>query len=154
MLSAHFFPFVFIDAMSILCVNLTIMNISYLPYSTTLGCWRFQVFQKLFLQGLPTSEAQSFSPEQVKLFEQWFEERYDVPDLAYLAWKSANHPSPESVSSETSAANAATSSSTTSPVSVGGTKAQKKFLMNCSHYLKLRQLVQVGQRRRQSMIKL
>ena len=36
----------------------------------------------------------------LQLFEQQFEEGYDVPDPAYLAWKSANHPSPESVSSE------------------------------------------------------
>ena len=40
-------------------------------------------------------------------------------------WKSANHPSPESVSSGTSTANAVTCSSTTSPVSVGQTSSHK-----------------------------
>ena len=56
----------------------------------------------------PTSEAQSFSLEEVKLFQQWFEERYNVPDPAYLVWKGANHPSPESISSGTSTSNRTT----------------------------------------------
>ena len=45
-----------------------------------------------------------------------------MPDPAYLAWKSANHPSPESVSSGRSAA---TSSSITSPVSTGDCSSHK-----------------------------
>ena len=40
-----------------------------------------------------TSPAQTFSDEQVKLFEQRYAEGYDLPDPAYLAWKGANHPS-------------------------------------------------------------
>ena len=45
-----------------------------------------------------------------------FEEGFDLPDPAYLAWKSANHSSPESISS----ANAATSL-----LSVGTTASHK-----------------------------
>lgn len=61
----------------------------------------------------------------MKLFEQRFEEEYNVPDPAYLAWKSANHPSPESVSLGTSTVNCTTSSSITSPVSVEDTSSIK-----------------------------
>ena len=70
-------------------------------------------------KALKKPETQSFSPDQIKLFEQRFEEGYDVPDPEYLAWRSAKHPSPGSVSSEASTAYAATSSST--PVSIGNT---------------------------------
>lgn len=70
----------------------------------------------------PTSKPQSFSAKQVKLFEQRFEEGYDVPDPEYLAWKNVNHPSPESVSSGTSTGNRATCSSITS---VGGTSSKQ-----------------------------
>ena len=45
-----------------------------------------------------------------------------MPNPAYLAWKSANRPCPESVSSEKSAA---TSSSITSPVYIGSYSSHK-----------------------------
>ena len=70
-------------------------------------------------KALKKPETQSFSPDQIKLFKQRFEEGYDVPDPEYLAWRSAKHPSPGSVSSEASTAYAATFSST--PVSIGNT---------------------------------
>ena len=73
-------------------------------------------------KALKKPSAQYFSPEQVTLFEQRFEEGYDVSDPTYLAWKSANHPSPISVSSGKSAA---TSSSITSPVSMGSYSSHK-----------------------------
>ena len=88
----------------------------------------------------PTSEAHSFSPEQIKLFEQWFKEGYDLPDPAYLAWKSANHSSPESVSS----ANAATSNSITSPVSVGDTSSHKSSEEVLNELLTLPQPLSIG----------
>ena len=70
----------------------------------------------------PKLEAHSFSPEQIKLFEQGFEEGFDLPDPAYLAWRSAIYPK-ESVLS----ANATNCNSITSPVSVGGTSSHKSF---------------------------
>ena len=73
-------------------------------------------------KALKKPSAQYFSPEQVTLFEQRFEEGYDVSDPTHLAWKSANHPSPTSVSSGKSAA---TSSSITSPVSMGSYSSHK-----------------------------
>ena len=88
----------------------------------------------------PTSEAHSFSPEQIKLFEQRFKEGYDLPDPAYLAWKSANHSSPESVSS----ANAATSNSITSPVSVGDTSSHKSSEEVLNELLTLPQPLSIG----------
>ena len=81
-----------------------------------------------------TSPAQTFSDEQVKLFEQRYAEGYDLPDPAYLAWKGANHPSsdsvspPGSVAGTMSTANAATTSTTssiTSPLSVVTTSSHK-----------------------------
>ena len=73
-------------------------------------------------KALKKPSAPYFSPEQVTLFEQRFEKGYDVSDPTYLAWKSANHPSPISVSSGKSAA---TSSSITSPVSMGSYSSHK-----------------------------
>ena len=87
-----------------------------------------------------TSEAHSFSPEQIKLFEQRFKEGYDLPDPAYLAWTSANHSSPESVSS----ANAATSNSITSPVSVGDTSSHKSSEEVLNDLLTLPQPLSIG----------
>ena len=81
-----------------------------------------------------TSPTQTFSDEQVKLFEQRYAEGYDLPDPAYLAWKGANHPSsdsvspPGSVAGTMSTANAATTSTTssiTSPLSVVTTSSNK-----------------------------
>lgn len=79
----------------------------------------------------PSSQPPAFSPEQIALFEKRYAEGYDVPDPTYLAWKSANYPSPESVVSTTAVsspgssasvvvgtANTATSPSVTSSVSV------------------------------------
>ena len=99
-----------------------------------------------------TSEAHSFSPEQIKLFEQRFKEGYDLPDPAYLAWTSANHSSPESVSS----ANAATSNSITSPVSVGDTSSHKSSEEVLNDLLTLPQPLSISsvRQRRQSILKL
>ena len=49
-----------------------------------------------------------------------------MPDPAYL--ESANHPSPESVSSEISTANTGTSSNITSPVSASSHKSSEEVL--------------------------
>ena len=51
----------------------------------------------------PSPQPPTFSPEQIELFEQRYAEGYDVPDPTYLAWKSVNYPSPESVVSTTTA---------------------------------------------------
>ena len=51
----------------------------------------------------PFPQPPTFSPEQIELFEHRYAKGYDVPDPTYLAWKSVNYPSPESVVSTTTA---------------------------------------------------
>lgn len=45
----------------------------------------------------PSCQPLAFSPEQISLLEKRYAEGYDVLDQTYLAWKSANYSSPESV---------------------------------------------------------
>ena len=79
-----------------------------------------------------TSPAPTYSREQVQLFEQRYAEGYDLPDPTYLAWKSAKHPSSDSVSPPGSSASVvagtmstANASNLTSPASVVTTSSQK-----------------------------
>ena len=79
-----------------------------------------------------TSPAPTYSQEQVQLFEQRYSEGYDLPDPTYLAWKSAKHPSSDSVSPPGSSASVvagtmstANASNLTSPASVVTTSSQK-----------------------------
>ena len=60
-----------------------------------------------------SSKAQPLTQDQLRLFEQRYNEGYDIPDPVYLEWKRENHP--ESVSSGRSISNPPTLS-TTSPL--------------------------------------
>ena len=59
----------------------------------------------------PSPQPPTFSPEQIELFKQRYVEGYDVLDPTYLAWKSVNYPSPESVVSTTAISSPGSSAS-------------------------------------------